>query len=271
MRSYKLSHIPESPPADESEVRPFNGVSCILPCLNEELNVERAVTTFEDVLEAEVSSGRLISDYEIICVDDGSTDSTSKRLRRLEQRSPRVRLFRHEVNRGYGAALMTGLKAASFDLVFFSDSDNQFDYGQIRELMVAARTSDAVCGFREARSDPFIRKLNALAWNGLIRFSFGYLSRDIDCAFKLFRKTALDTVDLARIRGQGAIINTELLVRMKLAGIAFREIPVRHFPRKAGAPTGAKPSVVARAFKELGILIFKLQLERLRSALGKEY
>jgi glycosyltransferase involved in cell wall biosynthesis len=161
-----------------------------------------------------------------------------------------VRHVRHEKNRGYGGAVKTGLKEAKLDWIFFTDGDGQFDIGELELMIPAAQKADMVAGYRLNRQDPFMRKLNAFGWGTLVRTLFRLHGkvRDIDCAFKLFRRRV---VDQSAFQAEGAMISTELLVRAKKLGYTFAEVGVHHFPRKAGVPTGAKPTVILRAFKEL--------------------
>ena len=240
----------------------FVGLSCVLPAFNERGNVGQAITTLATTLESELKTRSIIGDYEIIVVDDGSSDGTAREVQEVARHFPKIRLIRHAVNQGYGAALYSGLTVAQYDLVFFTDSDNQFDYTQVQDFLSQIGDCDLVAGYRQNRQDPLIRKVNAQGWNLLVRMLFGHLSQDIDCAFKLFRKSALDQINLLHIRGRGAIINTEILVRMKQRQLMIREIPVRHYPRELGEQSGANPLVIGRAFYELGKLMLRLSVEK---------
>jgi glycosyltransferase involved in cell wall biosynthesis len=217
-------------------------LSVVLPAYNEEENLPKTVTAVVDTVQG------LVTDYEIIVVDDGSRDRTAEVARELAERYPAVRLVPHKVNRGYGAALATGFAAATKDLVFFTDSDNQFDMREISKLMAHIGEYDMVIGYRAPRVDPFMRKLNAFGWKMLVNVLFGYTARDVDCAFKLFRRDVLDNI---KIESGGATFSTELLVRARRKGYRVKEVPVKHLPRLAGSPTGARPHVIARAFREL--------------------
>ena len=241
----------------------FSGVSCVFPCFNEELNIERAISTLSAVLRDEKD---LVGDYEIIVVNDGSSDRTAEIVGALAEADARVRLISFESNQGYGAAVLAGLASAKSDLVFFSDSDNQFEYGEIVRLLPLAARYDVVCGFRKDRRDPWMRKLNALGWSLAVRGLFGYLARDLNCAFKLFRRSALQRIDVGSLRSRGALVNTELLVRLRAANQSIVEVPVTHLPRVAGTPTGANPRVILRAFVELFQLRRKLKAEKIKDA-----
>jgi glycosyltransferase involved in cell wall biosynthesis len=217
-------------------------ISAVLPAYNEEENVAKAVTDTVAVLE------RLGADYEVIVVDDGSRDRTSEVVQGLIAEFPQVRLVRHSVNRGYGGALRSGFEAATKELIFLNASDNQFDPQEITQLLALIENADIVNPYRANRQDPFHRRLNAFAWNLLIRILFGYVARDIDCGFKLLRREVLKHVTLT---SNGAMLDTELLVGAKVRGFRIVETPVKHLPRMAGTQTGAKLRVVLKAFRDL--------------------
>jgi glycosyltransferase involved in cell wall biosynthesis len=228
-------------PEDELTLK-RHAVSFILPAWNEAENIVQAI---EDTVAA---AKRHCSDYEIIVVDDGSTDDTAKLVQALQSVHPTLRLIRHESNRGYGEALHTGFSAGRLEYVFFTDADNQFDMDELPLLLEWADNSDVVAGYRRVRQDPKMRLLNAWLWNRLVRFLFYVPVRDIDCAFKLFRRSALANVD---IESRGAMINTEIMVKLARAGWRIVEVGVTHLPRQAGEPQGARIKVITRAFAEI--------------------
>jgi len=237
----------------------MSGLSIVLPAYNEEANVESAVERVSTVAQ------QLGMDYEIILVNDGSTDRTGEIARELMQRIPNFRLVEHYPNRGYGGALKAGFAAATKDLIVFVPADNQFDFGEINRLLERIEEADIVSGYRARRQDPFIRKLNAFGWNTLVRLLFGYLCRDIDCGFKLFRREVLKHVNLV---SDGAMIDTEFLAGAKARGFRIAEVPVTHLPRVAGEATGANLGVILRAFRDL--VRFRLRLSReLRGERGR--
>ena len=149
---------------------------------------------------------------------------------------------------GYGSALKTGIKAAKLDYIFFTDADLQFDIIELQNLLVHADSYPVVIGYRAPRQDPAMRLLNARVWNFLNRTLFGLKVRDIDCAFKIFKRTEVQSLTL---RSKGAMISAEILIRLSRRKVAIKEVPVSHLPRVAGSPTGAKPAVIARAFGEM--------------------
>lgn len=218
------------------------GLSLVMPAYNEEANVKAAIRA------CAAAGEKFAEDYEVIVVDDGSRDHTAERVREEAQGNPRVRLISLPQNRGFGGALKTGLKAADKPLVFYTDSDLQFDLQEIGSLLDPIDDCEIVVGYRVNRQDHLVRKLNAWAWGRLQWVLFGLNVRDIDCGFKLFRREVLQSMPM---RSDGAFISTEILLRARAAGHRIREVPVRHYPRKAGAPTGANFAVIRKAFREL--------------------
>jgi glycosyltransferase involved in cell wall biosynthesis len=226
-------------------------LSIVLPAHNEQENAAGAVEEVSDVAQ------RLGIDYEIVLVNDGSTDRTGEVGRELEQRIPNFRLVEHHPNRGYGGALKAGFAAATKDLIAFYPADKQFVFGEIDRLLEKIGQADIVSGFRADRQDPLIRRFNALGWNTTIRLLFGFLCRDIDCGFKLFRREILDHVNIV---SDGAMIDTEFLAGAKARGYRIVDVPVTHLPRTAGEATGANVSVIVKAFRDLAR--FRLRLWR---------
>jgi glycosyltransferase involved in cell wall biosynthesis len=229
----------------------MSSLSIVLPAYNEEENVESAVEQVSAVAQ------QLGVDYEIILVNDGSTDRTGEIGCELMQRIPNFQLVEHYPNRGYGGSLKAGFAAATKDLVAFVPADNQFDFSEITRFLERINEADIVSGYRAERQDHLIRKLNAFGWNMLVRLLFGYLCHDIDCGFKLFRREVLEHVTLV---SDGAMIDTELLAGARARGFRIAEVPVTHLPRVAGEATGANLKVVARAFRDLAL--FRLRLSR---------
>jgi hypothetical protein len=217
-------------------------VSFVLPSYNEEANI---VTALDRTLKA---ARRLCAAFEIVVIDDGSTDRTADLVQRASAQEPSIKLVSHGTNRGYGEALRSGFAAAQFDFVFFTDADNQFDMNELELLLVWADRADVVAGYRKVRRDPFMRRVNAWGWNRIVRWLFYVPVRDIDCAFKLFRRQVLQQID---IESSGAMINTEVMVKLARSGCTIVEVGVSHFPRTSGAPQGAKVRVIARALREV--------------------
>jgi glycosyltransferase involved in cell wall biosynthesis len=217
-------------------------VSIVLPAYNEEANIEQAIAEATSVGEA------MFHSHEIVVVDDGSRDRTAALVRAAGERDPRVVVVCHGENRGYGEALRTGFRNSSLDFVFFTDADLQFDLSELEEFLQYAGTVDVVAGYRLNRQDPRARRLMAYAWNLLVRVLFYVPVRDIDCAFKLFDRRVLKEVDIESV---GAMVNTELMVKLGRSGASVVEVGVTHRPRRAGKARGADPRVVVTALREL--------------------
>ncbi len=238
-------------------------LSYFFPAHNEEANLEGLVQ------EALAALPALAERFEIIAVDDGSKDRTPQIADRLAAANPDlVRVVHHPTNLGYGAALRSGFRAARYDLVAFTDGDRQFrvaDLGRLTARLAGPDAPDAVVGFRIRRADPAIRTLYARLYKLANRALFGLRVRDVDCACKLFRREALAGI---RVESGGAFFSAELLIKVRAAGRNVVEVGVDHYPRTAGSPTGAKPSVVWRAVKDFWGLRLRLWASRER-ALGR--
>jgi glycosyltransferase involved in cell wall biosynthesis len=217
-------------------------LSIVLPAHNEEENIEDAIAA------ATAAAERLVAGHEIVVVDDGSSDSTAVRVRRAAEADPRIRLVQHDRNRGYGEALRSGFLESRLDLIFFTDADLQFDMDELVLLLPYAGTVDVVAGYRINRQDTLTRRVNARAWNWLVRVLFYVPVRDIDCAFKLFDRRVLREVDIESV---GAMVNTELMVKLGRSGASVVEVGVHHRPRRAGEARGASPRVIATALREI--------------------
>jgi glycosyltransferase involved in cell wall biosynthesis len=217
-------------------------ISVFFPCYNEQDNVKRVVSRAVEVLE------EMGADFEVIIVNDGSADKTGDVADSIAVADKRVRAVHHPQNRGYGAAVQSGIRNAKKELVFFTDGDGQFDIGEINLLLPLIKQNDIVCGYRLNRKDPFMRKLNGWLWTKLVCMLFGMRIRDIDCAFKLFRREVFDGMKLS---SAGALISAEILARATRHGYKIAEVGVHHYPRTAGKQTGANLKVILRAFKEL--------------------
>jgi len=218
-------------------------LSIVLPCYNEAANVERVARAALAVAE------QTTSEYEVIVVDDGSRDETARIAERLrDEDSAHMRVIHHATNRGYGAALVSGFRAASKELVFFTDGDGQFDLDELPRLIPLIEQHHIVAGFRIHRKDPFVRAMYARSWGALVNALFGLHVRDLNCAFKLYRRQVFEHMTLA---STGASINAEIFAKAARLGYTTVEVGVQHFPRIAGQQTGANVKVIVRAFREL--------------------
>jgi putative flippase GtrA len=234
-------------------------LSVILPAYNEEALIGNTISVVMSTLSA------WMRDFEVIVVNDGSKDRTGEIVARLAAYDRRIRLINHPVNRGYGAALVTGFESVAKELAFFMDSDGQFDIRDLARFFPLIEEYGAVLGFRIDRQDTWMRKLNAWGWKKLVGFIFGVRARDIDCAFKLFRSEFFRT---HRLETRGAMINAEILYKLSRAGYTYTEVGVQHLPRRAGKATGAKPAVILRALREMFIYAEKWRKEEQLSMYG---
>ncbi len=226
-------------------------ISVFFPCYNEEENVGRTTEKALGVLE------KLNADFEVIIVDDGSSDGTGKIVADIADRDDRVKVVRHPRNLGYGAALQSGFEAATKELVFYTDGDGQFDISEMPPLLELMAQYDIVSAYRLDRKDSAMRKINGWCWTRLVCLLFGLKIRDIDCAFKLYKREIFDNMELS---STGALIDTEILARAARKGYRITQKGVHHYPRTAGEQSGANLRVILRAFREL----FTLQ-RRIRS------
>ncbi len=229
------------------------GISVFLPSHNEEGNVERVVKAYLAELP------RVSDNYEVIVVDDGSSDRTGEIADRLAAEDSHIKVVHHHVNRGYGGAVTSGIKAATQPYVLLSDGDGQFDPADLERLTPLVPQYDVVVGRRTRRADPLMRRINGKAWTMLVRGVLGITISDIDCGFKLFKREMLEGMDL---RANGAMISTELMARVQGRGAKVAEVDVRHLPRVAGEQSGANLKVVTKAFKELFALYRELKSQR---------
>jgi len=217
-------------------------ISVFFPCYNEQENVTQTVEKALAVLE------KLNADFEVIVVDDGSSDRTGQIADEIAEKNSRVKVVHHPSNLGYGAALQSGFKAATKKLVFYTDGDGQFDITELPPLLPLMAQYDIVTCYRQNRQDNLIRKINGWGWTKLACLLFGMKVRDIDCAFKLYKREIFENIKVA---STGALIDAEILARAVRRGYRIIQKPVHHYPRTAGEQTGANLRVILRAFKEL--------------------
>jgi glycosyltransferase involved in cell wall biosynthesis len=230
---------------------PWTSLSIFFPVYNE---AEALPQLIERSLEVLGTLG--LKEYEVIIVDDGSIDGSAAIADECVKKNSHVRAIHHEHNSGYGAALVTGFGAASFEWVAYTDGDGQFDLGDIRKFFEPSSRVDVVLGYRRVRNDHLGRRFNAWLWGRLVRITLGIKVKDLDCGFKLFRTSRVQNLGMLRTRG--AVISAELLVRLKKAGCSWEQVEVEHYPRHGGTPTGASLRVIARAMRELVWLRLRL-------------
>jgi len=227
------------------------GISVVLPAHNEEavlaVTLDKSVATLSEIAP----------DYEIIVVDDGSSDQTGSIAEEYAAANPHIRVVHNRPQRGYGGALIAGFNAITKPLAFFMDADDQFDIRDLALLLpLREQGHRAVLGYRLHRQDSPLRKVNAWGWKLLVSTLFDLHVRDVDCAFKLYDTSLVRAVD---VTAEGAMVNTEMLVKLTRMGVPFVEVPVRHYPRVHGQASGANLRVIFHAFRELFRLHSKLR------------
>ncbi|MBW7944267.1 glycosyltransferase family 2 protein [Patescibacteria group bacterium] len=235
----------------------LSSLTAFFPCYNEEANVELMVQQLEKVLP------RFARKYEILVINDGSTDRTGKIADQLSKKFPAVRAIHHPTNLGYGASLRTGFNHAKYDWTFFTDGDMQFDVSQLEEFLPYTADFNVIIGYRKHRADGGVRAFNARLFKLYIDLLFRLHVKDIDCAFKLLNTQLIQSLHL---QSTGAFTSAEMLYRLKKRGEKMKQLPVDHFPRKFGTPTGNNPKVVIKAGVEAFKVYFHAKLEQLQSA-----
>jgi glycosyltransferase involved in cell wall biosynthesis len=221
-QSTKLAPPSDGPLAQRE--RP--GISAFFPAFND------AGTIASMVLAALHTCASLTDDYEVIVVNDGSTDYTGEVLADIASRYEHVKVVTHPTNRGYGGALRTGFKTASKELVFYTDGDAQYDAHELAMLLPSMRPEvDIVQGYKIARHDPIFRIVIGKVYHWIVKLSFGLRVKDTDCDFRLIRKAALERIELTSDTGT---ICVELVKKLQESGAVFAEVPVHHYHRAYG-------------------------------------
>lgn len=218
-------------------------LSVFFPAYYDEKNIGKVT---EGALRAITELG--IEKYEIIIVEDGSPDRTGEVADELARQHPHVRVIHHEKNRGYGAALKTGFTNAKMDWVFYTDGDNQFDMQELKKFVALTPYTDIVSGFRVNKQYSNYRKLTSAVYNFILRVLFDIRDRDVDCAFKIFRRELFDRIV---IESKDAFIDAEIAIKARLLNYTSTEVGVTHLPRLDGVSTGARPSVIFRTIGEI--------------------
>jgi glycosyltransferase involved in cell wall biosynthesis len=194
----------------------------------------------------------LTDEYEVVVINDGSTDATPEVLEELVRTSKQVKVVHHPRNLGYGATLRSGFRHSTKDLIFYTDGDGQYD---VRELLALYQeltpTVDVVNGFKRNRADKSHRKLLGGIYNQITRFLFRVPIRDVDCDFRLLRRSALERISLDSSSG---VIGVELVHKLASAGCVFKEVPVHHYPRTHGKSQFFTPLRVGRTIFDYCLL-----------------
>lgn len=219
-------------------------ISVILPVHNEQDNIKKTVEDSLDFLSCQESFG----EYEIIVVDDGSTDGTAHILKELAGSIEGLKVVTHSKNLGYGRALVSGVRQARFSWVFMMDADGQFKISSLGDMLKFISDYDIITGYRYKRSDPFYRVFIGKVYTALACLLFGLRLKDINCGFKLFKREVLD---FDRTVCHAGVFYTDIFVKAKAKGYKVKEVPVKHFLRAGGMQTGAGLKVIFEAIKDL--------------------
>jgi glycosyltransferase involved in cell wall biosynthesis len=210
------------------------------------------------VLAAAVAR-ELTDDWEIIVVNDASPDHTPLILDELTRYVPRLRVVAHERNRGYGGALRSGFAAATKEYVFYTDGDAQYDVRELRALWENRADADLVNGYKIARSDPLHRIIIGRIYHHIVRLAFRLHVADVDCDFRLLRRSVFDRIELTRDSG---VICVELMTKIEKNGFRIAEVPVHHYLRLHGRSQFFNFRRVFQVVRELGVLWWELIVQR---------
>ena len=213
-------------PTSKSSQTPLNNLSIFFPAYND------GGTIASMVLTAEIAARTITDDFEIIVVNDGSQDHTALVLAEMEKQVPCLRVVTHPQNQGYGAALRNGFSAATKEWIFYTDGDAQYDPLEIPVLVEALTDGvDLVNGYKISRNDPFIRIFLGTIYNFGVKLVFGLHLKDVDCDYRLMRRTIFDSIELESDSGS---ICVEMIKKIQDAGFKFAEVPVSHYHRQYG-------------------------------------
>lgn len=220
----------------------LTSLTIFFPAFNEAANIE---ATISDAIRY---APQVSDKFEVIVIDDGSTDDTAAIVNAISKKNPTIRLISHPHNKGYGAAVKTGLKNSRYDWIFFTDSDRQFHFDELPHFVSLRQKAEIIVGRRLKRRDPILRIILAQIllkyWNF---FLFGLWMKDVDCAYKLIPAKYVRKMNLVT---ESAITITEMMVKLKQLGLTVYETPVTHYSRRHGVQTGSHPRVILRALAE---------------------
>lgn len=221
-------------------------VSVFFPCYNDEKSIGELVEKAIKVLKT------ITADFEVIVVDDGSQDKSRKLLRQLAKKFPFLKLVFHKKNQGYGGALRSGFRAATKDLVFYTDGDGQYDVEEL-SLLLQLMTPDVnfINGLKMSRRDPTYRIFLGNLYSFVVRWLFWLPISDVDCDFRLIRKSLLDKL---KLKSNSGSICVELVKKAQRAGGKFRQVSVHHYERRFGQSQFFRLERLLATLKELVVL-----------------
>ena len=217
-------------------------ISIVYPMYNEEDNIHRAVAMAQRELGLAADG-----DYEIVIVNDASTDRTGQIAEELAAADPRIKPVHHPVNRKLGGSIRTGLANSTGDIIVYMDADIPCDLAHVHEALPKFQQADVVVGYRTNRHEGVLRWLYTRTYNFLVHVFLKVAVRDVNCPFKLFKRQVVEAMDL---RSEGSFIDAEMLAEAKRQGSMIDEIPVLFLPREAGESTLARPSVILKIMRE---------------------
>jgi glycosyltransferase involved in cell wall biosynthesis len=205
---------------------PGTGLSIFFPAYND------SGTIASVVIAALRTARRLTPDHEVIVVNDGSADGTAEILEELASIYPQVRIVTHERNRGYGGALRSGFASATRELIFYTDGDAQYDPSEMEALWRRFdQDVDLVNGYKISRSDPLHRVIIGRVYHHLVKTLFRLTVRDVDCDFRMMRRSIFDKVQLEKNSG---VICLEMMKKITDGRFRIAEVPVHHYHRAYG-------------------------------------
>ena len=238
----------------EKEGRQLPSISAVFPAYND------GGTIASMVAAAWIALNQVTDDYEIIVVNDGSSDYTATMLNEISVRYPELRVITHPSNLGYGAALRTGFSATSKDWVFYTDGDSQYNPLELVNLVDAlCEGVDVVNGYKLTRNDSWMRIVIGRAYHYFVKFLFGIRIRDVDCDFRLIPRHILEEIELKSVSGA---ICLELVKKIEDAGYVFAEVPVNHYSRKYGVSQFFVPWRIVRTLRQLAGLYWMLVIRK---------
>ena len=238
----------------EKEGRQLPSISAVFPAYND------GGTIASMVAAAWIALNQVTDDYEIIVVNDGSSDYTATMLNEISVRYPELRVITHPSNLGYGAALRTGFSATSKDWVFYTDGDSQYNPLELVNLVRALHEGvDVVNGYKLTRNDSWMRIVIGRAYHYFVKFLFGIRIRDVDCDFRLIPRHILEEIELKSVSGA---ICLELVKKIEDAGYVFAEVPVNHYSRKYGVSQFFVPWRIVRTLRQLAGLYWMLVIRK---------